>query len=67
MLWSKSCPRCRGDLALDRDLDGWFIGCIQCGAVLNERQKRAIIGLARLRPRDPEHSQSVSELERCPA
>jgi len=46
MLWQKACPRCRGDLALDRDLDGPFIGCIQCGAVLSERQKQALLRLA---------------------
>lgn len=27
----KSCPRCEGDIFLDRDLSGWFEHCIQCG------------------------------------
>lgn len=26
-----SCPRCRGDLFIDYDLDGWFQQCLQCG------------------------------------
>jgi len=26
----KSCPRCGGDLFIDRDLDGWFEQCLQC-------------------------------------
>jgi hypothetical protein len=27
----KSCPRCRGDLALELDHWGWYEQCIQCG------------------------------------
>jgi len=27
----KSCPRCDGDILIDRDLYGWFEQCIQCG------------------------------------
>jgi hypothetical protein len=26
----KSCPRCGGDLFIDRDIDGWFVQCLQC-------------------------------------
>ncbi len=26
----KSCPRCGGDLYIDRDPDGWFSHCLQC-------------------------------------
>jgi len=42
MVWMKTCPRCRGDLALDYDLDGAFIGCIQCGAVLSKEEAQAL-------------------------
>ncbi|MBI2886748.1 MAG: hypothetical protein HYY02_06030 [Chloroflexi bacterium] len=32
MYWRKSCPKCHtGDLALDRDIHGWYRQCIQCG------------------------------------
>ena len=31
MLRLKSCPRCRGDLLLERDSWGWYEQCIQCG------------------------------------
>lgn len=24
------CPRCHGDVFLDRDLDGWYEKCLQC-------------------------------------
>ena len=26
----KSCPRCGGDLLIDRDLDCWYEQCLQC-------------------------------------
>ena len=26
----KSCPRCGGDLFIERDLDGWYEQCLQC-------------------------------------
>ena len=29
----KSCPRCSGDRCLDRDSDGWYMTCLQCGHV----------------------------------
>ena len=32
MLWSKSCYKCNGDLFLEKDVDGWSIACLQCGA-----------------------------------
>ena len=27
----KACPRCHGDLFVDRDYYGWYEQCIQCG------------------------------------
>lgn len=31
-MWKlKGCPRCGGDLYLDRGLDSWFAQCLQCG------------------------------------
>ena len=26
----KNCPRCHGDLFIDKDLDGWYEQCLQC-------------------------------------
>ena len=26
----KNCTRCGGDLFIDRDMDGWFVQCLQC-------------------------------------
>ena len=31
MRWRlKACPKCHGDVHLDRDLDGWYEECLQC-------------------------------------
>ncbi len=27
----KSCMRCRGDIYIDKDYDGWYEHCLQCG------------------------------------
>ena len=27
----KGCPRCKGDIVLERDHWGWYEQCIQCG------------------------------------
>jgi hypothetical protein len=30
-MWKmKSCPRCKGDVFLSRDMDGWYEQCVQC-------------------------------------
>jgi len=31
MLWLGACPRCKGDVELDRDHYGWYRQCLQCG------------------------------------
>lgn len=31
MLRLKTCPRCKGDVLLDRDKYGWYEQCLQCG------------------------------------
>ena len=32
VMWKfKSCPRCRGDISVGRELDGWYEHCLQCG------------------------------------
>lgn len=30
-LLSKGCPKCNGNLFLDRDYNGWYEWCLQCG------------------------------------
>jgi len=32
VIWKlKSCPRCGGDTFVDRDMEGWYEQCLQCG------------------------------------
>lgn len=31
MLYTKACPRCSGDVKLDRDNYGVYAKCLQCG------------------------------------
>lgn len=31
LIMLKSCPRCNGDLFIDRDRHGLFLQCLQCG------------------------------------
>ena len=45
-LWRfKSCPRCRGDVFLEKDIYGWYEQCLQCGylkdmdAIYESREK----------------------------
>ena len=27
----KGCPKCNGDIFLEKDFDGWYERCLQCG------------------------------------
>ncbi len=30
-MWKfKGCPRCAGDVFIEKDLDGWYEQCLQC-------------------------------------
>ena len=31
----KSCAKCGGDVVQDRDLDGYFRKCLQCGRIVD--------------------------------
>lgn len=33
MVWLKACPKCKGDLFLDKDHYGKYQSCIQCGYI----------------------------------
>lgn len=34
LLKTKSCPRCRGNLYIDKDIYGWYEECFQCGYLM---------------------------------
>ena len=44
----KGCRRCGGDLFLERDDEGVYLSCLQCGAVF---VKRVIPPLLKSKPR----------------
>ena len=57
MTWKlKTCPRCQGDLFLDRGTDGWHEQCLQCGY---RRELRPIA--------EAKRSQPAPESERVPS
>ncbi len=33
MMRLKGCPKCKGDMALERDVFGWYEQCLQCGYI----------------------------------
>ncbi|MBI3977247.1 MAG: hypothetical protein HY331_03585 [Chloroflexi bacterium] len=42
MMWLKACPRCRGDLFMERNVGDSYMVCLQCGHVLNKAQEDAV-------------------------
>ena len=54
MMWKlKSCPRCGGDVFVDRDVyEGWYEQCLQCGyraALRNIADAKEEIGNGKLK------------------
>jgi len=43
-MWLKACPRCRGDLIRQHDLDGLYVGYLQCGHVLPPSDEQRLVG-----------------------
>jgi len=39
MVWLKSCPRCSGDIFLERNIGESYMMCLQCGHVLTAAQE----------------------------
>ncbi len=39
---SKACPRCGGDMFVDRDLDSWYEQCLQCSCRMELKPLPAI-------------------------
>lgn len=39
MVWLKSCPRCSGDIFLERNVGESYMMCLQCGHVLTQAQE----------------------------
>ena len=45
----KSCPRCKGDILVDCDCQGWYEQCLQCGY---QRDLKDIIEVQQQRTQD---------------
>ena len=48
MLKLKGCPKCQGDVRIDRDQYGWYEQCMQCGSLydlepFNEKSTEAAL------------------------
>ena len=39
MMFLKACPKCRGDLVLDKDVYGVYVRCLQCGLMRDTAEK----------------------------
>lgn len=42
MMWLKVCPRCKGDVYVEKDIFENNLKCLQCGHVLSESEKREV-------------------------
>ena len=40
--WLRACPKCGGDLELQRDIAGTYVHCVQCGLELSPGQERLL-------------------------
>jgi hypothetical protein len=56
MLYIKSCPRCRGDVHVDRDSWGAFAKCLQCGF------SRDVLSRAGVNPPAPPDPETADDL-----
>ncbi len=43
MLYNKACPRCSGDVKLDRDNYGVYAKCLQCGFNRDFQTRRDVV------------------------
>lgn len=43
MIWPKGCKRCGGDLAMEGDVYGKYLACLQCGHVINDLAPQTVV------------------------
>ncbi|MFQ6027112.1 MAG: hypothetical protein ACE5Q6_06450 [Dehalococcoidia bacterium] len=58
MFYFKACPKCSGDLYLDKDQYGTFVECVQCGLVRDVKLNQAFneVGSAVMQTSAPPNS-----------
>lgn len=42
MMWLKSCPRCTGDLFMERAIGESYVSCLQCGHTLTRMEEESL-------------------------
>ncbi|MCX6013020.1 MAG: hypothetical protein NTV30_06355 [Chloroflexi bacterium] len=43
-MWKfKGCPRCKGDLYLEKDTYGWYEECLQCGYMKDLQSQEVVL------------------------
>ena len=45
MIFFKACPKCQGDLYLDRDVYGVFVKCVQCAMVRDTNDRKEALSV----------------------
>lgn len=50
MVYFKACPRCRGDMHINRDMYGAYRECLQCGYMVDVETPGSLTKLAELAP-----------------
>ena len=44
MFFFKACPKCHGDMYIDRDSYGPFVECLQCGLLRDLKVTKKFVG-----------------------
>ncbi|MCH8864516.1 MAG: hypothetical protein IIB13_04030 [Chloroflexi bacterium] len=57
MLRFKSCPRCKGDVLIDKDVYGWYEQCLQCG------YQRDLKNMTKVKPQSAPETEKVNRAE----
>ncbi len=57
MLRFKSCPRCKGDVLIDKDEYGWYEQCLQCG------YQRDLTNMVKVKPQRAPETEKVNRAE----
>ena len=66
----KRCPRCRGNVYLDKDKFGWYEECLQCGynrdlqAIVDARKRESEAILSKPREASAQHRKETKEVIR---
>ena len=60
MIKLKACPKCHGDLYLEKDQYGRFLSCLQCGYLMELLEKLPEISLSEQSRRTPAEAEQLA-------